>query len=143
MLTTPEGLEIEYAIRLGFNTTNNKAKYKVLIVGLSVAKEAGVACVVAYINSKLVEGQVTGEYKAKEDRMKKCLARVTELMSHFDAVKYQHISKSQNEHVDQLAQLASDNKYVTRNRLPVSHPTRPSTESEPSIHVCTNEPKDD
>lgn len=27
LLTTPKGLQIEYAIRLGFNTTNNEAEY--------------------------------------------------------------------------------------------------------------------
>lgn len=64
-------------------------------------------------------------------------------MSHFDAVKVQHILRSQNKHVDRLTGLASNYKYVTRNQLPVSHPTRPSMEDEPNIQVCTIEPKDD
>lgn len=71
LLTTPEGVEIEYAIQLGFNTTNNETKYEALIAGLSVAREAGAVRVGAYTDSKLVEGQVIGEYKAKEDQMKK------------------------------------------------------------------------
>lgn len=94
LLTTFEGVEIEYAIRLGFNITNNEAEYEALIVRLSLSIEAGIACVVAYTDSKHVEGQVTREYEAKENRIKKYLTRVTELMSHFKAVKIQHISRS-------------------------------------------------
>lgn len=72
----PEGLEIEYTIRLGFNTTNNEAEYEALIAG---------------------------KYEAKEDRMKRYLTKVTELMSHFKAVNVRHISRSQNEQADRLA----------------------------------------
>lgn len=50
---------------------NNEAEYEALIASLSLAKEAGSVRVAAYTNSKLVEGQVIGEYEAKEDRMKK------------------------------------------------------------------------
>lgn len=71
LLSTPEGLEIEYAIWLGFNATNNKAEYEALIASLNLAKEAGVVHVATYTDSKLVEGKVTGEYEVKEDRMKK------------------------------------------------------------------------
>lgn len=71
LLTTPVGLEVKYAIRLGFNRMNNEAEYEALITGLSLAKEAGAVHVTAYTDSKLVKGQVIGEYEAKEDRMKK------------------------------------------------------------------------
>lgn len=75
-----------------------------LIARLILAIEAGVVRVVAYTDSKLIEGQVIREYKAKEDRMKKkYLTRVAELMSHFEAIKNQHIPRGQNEHADRLA----------------------------------------
>lgn len=69
----------------------------------------------AHTDSKLVEGLVTREYETKEDRMKKCLARVRELMSHFKAVEIKHIPRCQNEHADWLARLASDDRYVIDN----------------------------
>lgn len=59
--------------------------------------------VAAYTDSKLVKGQVTGEYKAKEDGMKKYLIKVTEHMSHFEAIKVQHILRNQNKHANRLA----------------------------------------
>jgi len=86
-------LEIEYVIPLGFNTRNNEAEYEALITGLSLVKEAGARHVVAYTDSKFIEGQVTGKYEAKEDQMKKYLTKVTELMSQFEAVKVQHIPR--------------------------------------------------
>ena len=32
ILTTPEGIQLEYALRFGFLASNNKAKYKALLV---------------------------------------------------------------------------------------------------------------
>lgn len=71
LLIMPEGIIIEYVIRLGFKETNNEAEYEALIAGLGLAIEAGAIHLSAYTDSKLVEGQITGEYKAKEERMKK------------------------------------------------------------------------
>lgn len=82
---------------------------------MNVTKEAGVVRIVAYTDSKLVEGQVTREYEAKENQMKKYMAQVLELVSHFNAIKVQHIPRSQNEHANRLTRLASNKKYVTRN----------------------------
>lgn len=82
---------MEYAIQLGFKATNNEAEYKALIARLGLAIEVGVTRLSAHTDSKLVEGQVTEEYEAKEERMKKYLARVRELMSHFKAVEIKHI----------------------------------------------------
>lgn len=36
---------------------------------LDTVKEAGANRIIVYTNSKLIEGQVTGKYEAKEDRM--------------------------------------------------------------------------
>ncbi|KAL0447290.1 UNVERIFIED_CONTAM: hypothetical protein Slati_1856900 [Sesamum latifolium] len=41
LLQGPKGIEIEVAARLSFATTNNKAEYKALILGLQLALEAG------------------------------------------------------------------------------------------------------
>lgn len=112
------------------------------LVDLSLAKKAGAVRVTAYIDSKLVKGQVTSEYEAKEDRMKKYLARVIELISHFEAIKVRHIPRGQNEQADQLAKLASNDKYITKNWLPVSHPNQPSAE-ESCILIYANEPEED
>lgn len=55
LLTTPEGITIEYAIRLKFKATNNETEYKALIAGLNLAIEAGATRLSAHIDSKLLK----------------------------------------------------------------------------------------
>ena len=37
ILTSPKGMDIEYALRFGFQASNNEAEYKVVIAGLNLA----------------------------------------------------------------------------------------------------------
>ena len=37
ILTSPEGIDIEYELRFGFHTSNNEAEYEAVIVGLNLA----------------------------------------------------------------------------------------------------------
>ena len=37
ILTSPNGIDVEYALRFGFQASNNKAEYEVVIVGLNLA----------------------------------------------------------------------------------------------------------
>ena len=37
ILTSPEGIDIEYALRFGFQASNNEVEYEVVIVGLNLA----------------------------------------------------------------------------------------------------------
>ena len=36
ILTSPEGIDIEYALRFGFHTSNNEAEYEAVIAGLNL-----------------------------------------------------------------------------------------------------------
>lgn len=81
LLTTLEEIKIKHAIRLGFRVTHNEAEYEALIACLNVTKDAGASQITVYTDSKLVKGQVMGEYEAKEDWIQGYLARVRDLMS--------------------------------------------------------------
>ena len=37
ILTSPEGIDIEYPLRFGFHTSNNEAEYEAVIAGLNLA----------------------------------------------------------------------------------------------------------
>ena len=37
ILTSPDGVDMEYALRFGFQASNNEAKYEAVIVGLNLA----------------------------------------------------------------------------------------------------------
>ena len=57
---------MEYAIRIGFKTTNNEAEYETLLAGLRVAIELGVKFLDIFSDSQLVVNQVKGDYHTKD-----------------------------------------------------------------------------
>ena len=69
ILIPPEGETLKYAVRLQFTATNNKAEYKTLLTGLSLAKALGARNLIVQADSQLIIGQVKGDYEAKEERM--------------------------------------------------------------------------
>ena len=80
VLIPQEGEMLKYAVRLQFPTINNKAKYKALLTGLSVAKALGVKSLIVQADSQLIIGQVKGDYETKEERMQKYLKIVQRLL---------------------------------------------------------------
>lgn len=42
VMFSPKGLRMEKSLRLGFRTSNNKAKYKALIIALGAMQKLGV-----------------------------------------------------------------------------------------------------
>ncbi|VFQ84418.1 unnamed protein product [Cuscuta campestris] len=71
VLITPESFRIYYAIRFQFRVSNNEAEYEALINGVKILGKLGVSRVQVYSDSRLVVGQISGEFEAKEERMKK------------------------------------------------------------------------
>ena len=76
VLHSPEGDKIECMILLDFPTTNNEVEYETLIVRLDLAKVAGAENLVVYCDSQVITSQVNGDYKCKNERMKKYLKQV-------------------------------------------------------------------
>ena len=68
ILTSPEGIYIEYALRFGFRTSNNEAEYEVVIAGLNLVHSLEVNQLV-YSDSQLVVRQIEDTYEAKSGRM--------------------------------------------------------------------------
>ena len=64
MLVTLEKLVMEKSLRLGFPTTNNEAEYEALLVGIAMVRLLGREMVELYSNSRLIVGQVNGDFKA-------------------------------------------------------------------------------
>ena len=60
-----------------------------------------------FSNSKLVVGQVKGEFEAKDERMQGYLSQVKCLQSEFDSFNLLHIPRNDNAHADSLAMLAT------------------------------------
>ena len=64
MLVTLEKLVMEKSLRLGFSNTNNEAEYEALLVGIAMVRLLGREMVELYSNSRLIVGQVNGDFKA-------------------------------------------------------------------------------
>lgn len=60
-------------MRLEFKTTNNEAKYEVLLARLAMVEPLGAKEVDVKVDSQVVVNQVIGEYLTKGEKLKKYL----------------------------------------------------------------------
>ena len=101
---------LKYGVQLKFPTTNNEAEYKGLLMGLRLGKALGAKNLLVQNDSKLVIGQIRGEYEAKEERMQKYLRLTKHLAREFNTVEFVQIPRSQNMGADEVSKLASSIK---------------------------------
>ena len=92
IVTSPKKDVLKYGFQLQFPATNNKAEYEVILTSLRIAKALGVKNLKLRIDSKLIVGQITNEYEAKEETMKRYLKLTNQLVDYFDDVRFKQIS---------------------------------------------------
>ena len=107
ILTSPEGIDIEYALRFGFRASNNEAEYEAVIAGLNLAHSLEVDQLVVYSDSQLVVRQIEDTYEAKSEMMVLYLQKVRNLLKKFVLVQVKHVPKAENSRADALAKLAT------------------------------------
>nr|XP_023905079.1 uncharacterized protein LOC112016836 [Quercus suber] len=107
VLTSLEGIIIEKSLRLDFGATNNEAECEALLMGMVMVRKMGGKAVDVFSDSRLVVGQVQGEFEAKDERMQGYLTRVKHLQGEFEFFRLLHVSRSSNAHADSLATLAT------------------------------------
>ena len=69
VLMSPEKVVIEKSLRLNFSATNNEAEYETLLVGMAMVQRMEEKSIKLFSDSRLVVGQVRGEFEAKDERM--------------------------------------------------------------------------
>ncbi|KAL0453782.1 UNVERIFIED_CONTAM: hypothetical protein Slati_1356300 [Sesamum latifolium] len=69
VITTPQGHNMEFAIKFDFKASNNEAEYEALVLGMRIVQDAGALHLLAYSDSQLIVKQVCGKYEAKEKSM--------------------------------------------------------------------------
>ena len=111
VLISPDGAAIEKSLRLGFSATNNEAEYEALLQGMTMVQRLGGRVVEAFLDSRLVVGQVMGELEARDARMQEYLGQVKRLQTSFDSFNLTHIARSANTHADSLATLATSSAH--------------------------------
>ena len=76
VLMSPEKVVIEKSLRLDFLATNNEAEYETLLEGMTMVQRMGGKSIRLFSDSRLVVGQVRGEFEAKDERMQGYLSQV-------------------------------------------------------------------
>ena len=107
VLISPKKVIIEKSLRLDFSASNNEAEYEALLIGMAMVQRMGEKSVKVFSDSRLVVGQVKGEFEAKDERMQGYLSQVKCLRSKFDSFDLLHIPRNGNAHADSLAMFAT------------------------------------
>ncbi|XP_068309757.1 uncharacterized protein [Pyrus communis] len=126
VLTTPDKVAMEYALRFKFKASNNKAEYEALLAGLRLAKHLGVKQINIFSDSQLVVNQVTNNFDAKDNSMAAYLAQTRLLLKHFH-YQITQVPRAANSHVDALVCLASVMEDKIGRKIHVELLATPST----------------
>ena len=112
ILIGPRKIQIRYAVKLKYNTTNNAAGYEALLTRLKLAIEVRAEHLKEYSDSQLVVNQVKGTYQVKEPSIVKYIQKAKQLLKKLEQEEGQwemlQIPKSENLEADLLAKLVSE-----------------------------------
>ena len=126
ILTSPEGIDIEYALRFGFHASNNEAEYEVVIAGLNLAHSLEVDQLEVHSDSQLVVRQIEDTYEAKSEKMVLYLQKVRDLLKKFVLVQVKYVPRTENSRADALAKLATALQEDIGESTPIEYLAEPS-----------------
>ena len=126
ILTSPQGIDIEYALRFGFQASNNEAEYEIVIARLNLAHSMEVDQLEVCSDSQLVVKQIEDTYEAKGEKMIIYLKKVRELLRKFVLAQVRHIPRVENSRAYALAKLATASQEDLNKQTPVEHLAEPS-----------------
>jgi ribonuclease H / adenosylcobalamin/alpha-ribazole phosphatase len=88
--------------------TNNVAEYRALIAGLEKAAELGVEELEVISDSELLVKQMRGEYKVKNETLRRLFEQASDLANRLGSVRYTAVRREHNELADRLVNEALD-----------------------------------
>ena len=98
---------MEYALRFGFQASNNEAEYEAVIAELNLAHSMEADQLEICSESQLVVKHIKDSYKARGEKMILYLKKVRELLKKFTRVQVRHVPRAENMRADALAKLAT------------------------------------
>jgi len=90
--------------------TNNIAEYTALIRGVEKARSMGVNRIRIFLDSELLERQINGIYKVKNENLIALWTRAMNLLKEFDDFRVVHVRREKNKEADLLARQAVKKK---------------------------------
>lgn len=106
-----------YAYKQAIGTaTNNQAEYLAIIKALELVAKSkwhkendDSSVIICRLDSQLVVEQLNGNYKVKNEEIKRYVSRVADLLEELDrSVTFTHIPREQNKKADKLVNKALD-----------------------------------
>jgi probable phosphoglycerate mutase len=88
--------------------TNNVAEYSGLVAGMTKAAELGVRELEVVSDSELLVKQMRGEYKVKNETLRRLWEEANDLERRFARVRYTAVRRAHNELADRLVNEALD-----------------------------------
>ena len=126
ILTSPDGIDVEYALRFGFQASNNETESEVVIAGLNLAHSMEADQLEVCSDSQLVVKQIEDSYEARGEKMILYLKKVWELCKKFVRVQVRHVSRANNSRADALAKLATASREDLDRLVQDEHLSKPS-----------------
>jgi probable phosphoglycerate mutase len=90
------------------HATNNVAEYSGLVAGMAKAAELGVRDLEVVSDSELLVRQMRGEYKVKNEALRRLWDEANDLERRFAKVRYTAVRRAHNELADRLVNEALD-----------------------------------
>ena len=87
ILTSPDGIDVEYALRFRLQAFNNEAEYEAFIDGLNLTHSMEADQLEICSDSQLVVKQIEDSYEARGEKMILYLKKVRELLKTFIRVQ--------------------------------------------------------
>ena len=110
ILTSLDGIDVEYALRFGFHASNNEAEYEVVIAGLNLAHSMEADQLDVCSDSQLVVKQIEDSYETRGEKIIHYLKKVRELLKKVIWVQVRHVSRAENSRAYALGKLATSSR---------------------------------
>ena len=94
ILTSPDGIDVEYVLRFSFQASNNEAEYEAVIAGLNLAHSMEADQLEVSSDSQLVVKQIEYSYEAIGEKMILYLKKVRELLKNFIRVQVKYVPRA-------------------------------------------------
>ena len=126
ILTSPDGIDMEYALIFGFQASNNEAEYEAVIARINFAHFMEANQLEVSNDSQLVVKQIEDFYEARGEKMILYLKKVQELLKNLTRVQDKHVPRVENSQADALAKLATASQEDLGRLIPIKHLPEPS-----------------
>jgi ribonuclease HI len=102
------GAVVQQLSRYLGQTTNNVAEYEALLMGLKAVTKLGKKPIRIQSDSQLLVRQLNGEYRVKDEKLKRLFHKATALLRQFEAYRIVYVPREKNKLADRLANKGID-----------------------------------